>query len=174
MQAAGRLLEAERIYRSLATPGEHRPAVLEALANLFLQQQRFDECLQTLHALTGEQPDNLHYAAQLANLLDQLGQTPAAIAAYENLLKQNAGLAVAHFNVALLYKKLKRHDDALGAYQEAIRLGIERPEEAYLNMGIVYSDMQREDDARRMYDVALEVAPAYIPALYNRAARFRA
>lgn len=172
LQAGGRLLEAERIYRSLASPGEHRPAVLESLADLFLQQHRLTECIRTLRALVDEQPHNLHYTAKLANLLDGLKQTQAAVEAYEKLLERNPDLAVAHFNVALLYRKQKRYADALAAYEEAIRLDIPKPEEAWLNMGILYSEMQQEENARRMYDRALEIAPDYIPALYNRAGHF--
>lgn len=172
LHAAGRLLEAERIYRSLAIPGEQRPAVLESLADLFLQQHRLEECIQTLRALVDEQPGNLHYTAQLANLLDGLRQTPAAIEAYENLLARDPDLPVAHFNVALLYKKQKRYAEALAAYAAAVRLEIAQPEEAWLNMGILYSEMQEEENARRMYDRALEIKPDYIPALYNRAGHF--
>lgn len=172
LHAAGQTLEAERIYRSLAIPGEHRPAVLESLADLFLQQHRLDECIQTLRALVDEQPHNLHYTAKLANVLDGLRQTQAAIDAYENLLAREPDLPVAHFNVARLYKKQKRYGEALAAYEEAIRLDIAQPEEAWLNMGILYSEMQQEEQARRMYDRALENKPDYIPALYNRAGHF--
>lgn len=172
LHAGGQLLEAERIYRSLASPGEHRPAVLESLADLFLQQHRLNECIQTLRALVEEQPDDLHYTAKLANLLDGLRQTQAAVEAYENLLERDPDLPVAHFNVALLYRKQKRYAQALAAYEEAIRLGIAQPEEAWLNMGILYSEMQQEENARRMYDRALEIVPDYIPALYNRAGHF--
>ena len=172
LQAGGQLLEAERIYRSLASPGEHRPAVLEALSDLFLQQHRLDECVQTLRALVDEQPHDLHYTAKLANLLDGLRQTQAAVEAYESLLGRKPDLAVAHFNVALLYRKQKRYAEALAAYDRAIELGIAKPEEAWLNMGILYSEMHQEEKARRMYDRALEIAPDYIPALYNRAGHF--
>lgn len=172
MHADGKLLEAERIYRSLASPGSHRPAVLEALADLFLHQQRFDECIQTMRALVDEQPENLHYSAQLANLLDRLGQTQLAVEAYEAFVRRTPDSAVAHFNVALLYKKQKRYAEALAAYEEAIRFDIDRPEEVYSNMGILYSDLQQEDRAREMYDRALQIAPDYLPAMYNRAGHF--
>lgn len=44
----GRLLEAEHIYRGLAVPGAHRAMALEALADLYLQQQRLDESAKAL------------------------------------------------------------------------------------------------------------------------------
>jgi tetratricopeptide (TPR) repeat protein len=172
LHAAGQLLEAERIYRSIATEGPHRADVLEALADLFLQQQRLDESLSTLRNLVEEQPENPHFAVKLATVLDNTGQTAAAIAEYESLIERQPEFAIAHFNLALLYKKQKRPGDALAAYETALRLDIDHPEEAYSNMGILYSEMQEEDKAREMYQRAIQVAPAYEPALYNLAGHY--
>jgi tetratricopeptide (TPR) repeat protein len=168
----GRLLEAERIYRSLATPGAHRCIALEALADLFLLQRRMGESLQTLNSLTEEDPDNLNYCAKLANLLDSLGRTQEGIEEYMRLLQRQPGLAIAHFNVARLYGKEKQYSDAIASYENAIRLNIDQVEEIYSNLGIMYSETQEADKARKMYERALEVAPDYIPALYNLAGHF--
>jgi len=167
MHAQGRLLEAERIYRALAAPGPHRGIALEALADLYLHQQRLDEAHNTLRALNEEDPDNLHYCTLLANFFDSGGQTQAAIDEYLRLLQRQPDIAVAYFNLALLYKKLKRYPDALAAYEDSIRLEIDHVEEVYSNMGNLYCDMQQEDRAREMYERALELAPDYIPALFN-------
>ena len=172
MSMQGRLLEAERIYRTLAAPGPHRGIALEALAELYLHQQRLDEAHSTLRALTEHDPDSLHYCALLANFLDSVGRTQTAVGEYLRLIERQPGIAVAHFNLALLYKKQKRHAEALAAYEEALRLEIDQPEEVYSNMGILYSDMQDEDNARKMYERALEVSPDYVPALYNLAGHY--
>ena len=169
MHDEGRLLEAERIYRALAAPGPHRGMALEALSQLYLQQQRLDETHNTLKALTEEDPDSLHFCALLANFLDSVDQTQEAVDEYLRLLDRQPETAVAHFNLALLYRKQKRYSDALTAYEEAIRLDIDWPEEVYSNMGILYADMQRPDEAKAMYERALEVSAEYVPALYNLA-----
>ena len=168
----GRVLEAERIYRSLAVPGAHRAIALEALADLFFQQQRFDEALDARKTLTLEDRDNLHYSAQLAKLFDAIGQTDAAIGEYCRLLRRQPGLAVAHFNLAQLYGRLKRYSDAIASYENAVRLEIDQVEEAYSNMGILYSEMEEPDTARKMYERALGITPDYIPALFNLAGHF--
>jgi tetratricopeptide (TPR) repeat protein len=172
MNMQGRLLEAERIYRTLAAPGPHRGIALEALAELYLHQQRLDEAHNALKALTEEDPGNLHYCALLANFLDSVGQTAAAIDEYSRLLENQPELAVAHFNLALLFKKNQQSSEALAAYGEAIRLEIDHPEEVYSNMGVLHSDMQDAERAREMYERALEIAPDYIPALFNLAGHF--
>ncbi len=107
-----------------------------------------------------------------AGLLDGLGRTDEAISQYRRLLKRQPGHAVAHFNLALLYKKGKRYADAVSAYGEAIRHGIDDVQEVYSNMGVLYSEMRQPAQAREMYERALNIDPAYVPALFNLAGLF--
>lgn len=172
LRAEGRLAEAEQAYQQLTAAGEHRESVLGALVELYLQAQRPQEAIDTLVALTREAPDELHYYAQLSSFLESIGQTEAAIDPYLRLLQRQPGMAVAHFNLALLYKKNKRYADALAAYEEAVRLGISGVEEVYSNIGVLYSEMREPDRAAQMYERALAVDPAYVPALFNRAGLF--
>ncbi len=169
LHSAGRLPEAEQAYRQLATPGEHRESVLQALVDLLLQSQRPSEAIEALVALTEEAPDKLGHYARLATLLDTIGQTEAAIGHYQRLLNRRPGLADVHFNLALLYKSIKRYGDALAAYEEAIRLGIDDVQQVYCNMGVLHSDMRQPDRARAMYERALELDPEYVSALFNLA-----
>jgi len=172
MHAQGRLLEAERIYRVLAAPGPHRGIALESLADLYVHQQRLDEAHSVLSALTEEDPDNLHYCTLLANFFDSVGQTQAAIDEYLRLLQRQPDCAVAHFNLALLYKNEQYFSEAMAAYENAVRLGIDQVEEVYSNMGTLYSEMQDAEKAREMYERALEISPDYVPALFNLAGHF--
>jgi tetratricopeptide (TPR) repeat protein len=172
MSAQGKFLEAERIYRVLAAPGPHRGIALEALADLFLNQHRPDEAHKVFKELTEVDPDSLHYCALLANFLDSADQTQSAIDEYLRLIGRQPDIAVAHFNLALLLKERQRNSEALVAYNEAIRLKIEHLEEVYSNMGVVYSDMQDAEQSREMYERALQIAPDYVPALFNLAAHF--
>ncbi len=168
LHARGSLQEAEHAYQELATRGEHREAVLRALVELYIEWRRRDDAIATLAALTEEVPDQLYYYGLLANMLDRAGQTEAAIGQYERLLRRQPEMAAAHYNVALLYKKARRYDEALDAYGEAVRLGLDRVEEAWSNMGVLYSERRQADKAAEMYDRALEANPGYVPALFNR------
>lgn len=172
LQSQGHLVEAERLYRFLATSGTNRHVVLEALADLYALEQRLDEVHRTLKTLTDEQQDNLHYCARLANFLESVGQIEAAIDEYLRLLQRQPELPVAHYNLALLYTKMKQHAEALAAYKQSVRLGIDQVEQVYSNIGALLSEMQDADGAREMYQRALAVAPDYIPALYNLAGHF--
>ncbi|NND60733.1 MAG: tetratricopeptide repeat protein, partial [Gammaproteobacteria bacterium] len=170
LHKAGRLDEAERAYMALAQPGaERRELVLQALAELYMQTRRVGQLVDAMVALTEEAPDNFTYSAQLATLLDRLGHTEAAIDEYHRLISRQPDHAVAQFNLALLYKRALRYRDALSAYEEALRLGIDRLSEVYSNMGVVCTEMRDPVRARKMYEQALEHDSAYIPALFNLA-----
>ena len=167
MLEKGNLLDAERILRHLAQSDTHRQFPLEVLADIYVQQRRIDECLSVLRELTGMIPDNLDYCVKLASLLDSLGNTTGAIDAYKTLLEHRPDEPVAYFNIALLYRKQERFEEAISAYEEAARLGIDRIEDVYSNMGNLYAEMLDADKAREMYERAIDVAPDNVQALFN-------
>ena len=167
--AAGQLAEAEVAFSQLARSSEHRETALQALAQLYLQSQRPRDAVDILSTLHREAPDDLSHCSRLASLLDTLGETGTAISTYEQFLQRRPDAATGFFNVALLYKKEKRYDDARSAYEKAIELGISDPQEVYSNLGVLYSELHDADNARLMYQRALEIAPGYLPALFNLA-----
>lgn len=167
LQARGSSRKAERKYRELLARGENRELVLRALVDLCMEMRRAGDAIAHLAALTEEVPDRLHYVARLASLLDGLGRTDEAIGHYERLLERQPDLADAHYNVALLYKKERRLGEAQVAYEEALRLRVERPHEVYSNLGVLWSERHRPANAAEAYEHALELEPGYVPALFN-------
>ena len=95
--------------------------------------------------------------------------TDPAIRQHEQLLAREPDNAVAHFNLALLYKRAGRHNDAVASYQRAIELDIDDVQEVYSNLGVLYSEMRQPGRAQAMYEKALSIEPGYIPALFNLA-----
>jgi tetratricopeptide (TPR) repeat protein len=169
LHAAGRLAEAETAYSEISRSTEHREAALQSLAQLYLQSQRPRDAVDTLAALNREMPDSLSHCARYAGLLDALGETGAAIAVYDRFVLRQPNEATAQFNLALLYKKEKRFDEARSAYEKAIGLGIRNPQETYSNLGVLYAELRDPENATTMYRRALEIAPDYLPALFNLA-----
>ena len=96
-------------------------------------------------------------------------ETDPAIRQHEQLLARDPGDAVVHFNLALLYKRAGRHNDAVASYQRAIELGIDDAQEVYSNLGVLYSELRQPGRAQEMYEKALSIDSGYIPALFNLA-----
>ncbi|MDZ7770532.1 MAG: tetratricopeptide repeat protein [Woeseiaceae bacterium] len=169
LHAAGRYADAERAYQQLMTPGPHREPVLAALTELYIEAGRPNEALEALTKLTELLPDRFYYLAWLATLLDQWGQTDAAIDRYREFLRRHPDSPPAHFNLALLLKRNKEYGEALAEYERALDTGIEDASEVWSNMGVAYSDIRDADKAREMFEKALDIDSDYIPALFNLA-----
>lgn len=113
-------------------------------------------------------------AAALQVLIDQArgheaaGRPAEAAEAYRRLLAAAPGLPNSWYNLARLERRLGRPDAALAAYQRALDLGVEGPEEVRLNRAVILSDdLRRPDAAERELDAALGLNPRYVPALLN-------
>ncbi len=168
----GDFVAAESAYKALVDKGENRVLVLRAMVELYMQTQRPIEAVETLKALIEEVPDSLFYYSRLVALLEGMGQLRTAIDFYKQFLQRQPTNANACFNLALLYKKGKRFEDALKYYEQAISLGIDGVEEVYCNMGVLYSDIRQAGKAREMYEKALNIKPGYAPAMFNLAGSY--
>lgn len=108
--------------------------------------------------------------AQLAEAaaLRSRGRVGEAIAIYERVLSQHPALPDTWYNLALLRRRSGDYQLALAAYDEALNCSVRTPEEVHLNKAVILSDdLRRADEARRELQTALQLNPAYIPALLN-------
>jgi len=62
-----------------------------------------------------------------ATRLESLGHVAEAVATYERLLALQPALPDSWFNLAVLYRRVRRFDDALLAYEKALVYGIKQP-----------------------------------------------
>jgi tetratricopeptide (TPR) repeat protein len=105
-----------------------------------------------------------------AQALQRQERVPEAIQAYERVLASWPELADCWFNLGVLQRKARQLNAALASYQKALDHGIAGPEEVHLNRSVIYADFLRQDAAaERELKTALELNPAYIPALLNLA-----
>ena len=112
------------------------------------------------------QPALLREAARL----EQLGSLAEAAAAYERILARWPDLPDCWYNLGLLQCKLRRFDEALASYAQALARSVRQPEEVHLNRGVILADHLRQDAAaERELRSALSLNPGYLPALQNLA-----
>ena len=165
----GNFQAAESILTNLLTQNSEKEIILLALLELYTEYQRPMEAIEILRSLLQLVPGSLAYCERLAKILAGLGQYGTAIKEYRNFIAGNPASANAWFNLALLYKKAKQYQQAISSYEEAINLGVSGQEEVYSNLGVLYSDMRDAEMAMKMYSRSLEIAPGYIPAMFNMA-----
>jgi len=72
----------------------------------------------------------------------------------------------AWFCLGTAYANFNRHDDAIDAYHQALRIDPEMPN-AWYNLGHAYYRLNRHDDAIVAYRLALRINPEMASAWYN-------
>jgi len=107
---------------------------------------------------------------EAAFTLERQGRVAEAIAAYEQLLEFWPGQPDCWYNLARLQRHTGQYSRALASYQEALERHVTRPEEVHLNRGVIFSDcLNQYDAAEHELKKALQIDPAYVPALINYA-----
>ncbi len=112
-------------------------------------------------------PDNPRAHTNLGNLLDEAGQTEAAMAAYRTALRVQPGYALADHNLANILIRLGRIDEVLAGYREAIRRD-PRSANARLNLGNILALQEDWAGALAEFDAAVQIDPADPIAHHNR------
>jgi tetratricopeptide (TPR) repeat protein len=91
-----------------------------------------------------------------------------AIRCYQLLMEQSPRDAESRYELAWLYRAMGRSIQALHYYDQALALGISRPEEVHLNRAVIYSeDLHRYPEAQSALELALKINPVYAEALLN-------
>jgi tetratricopeptide (TPR) repeat protein len=105
-----------------------------------------------------------------AERLGRAGDFNAAIALYQQLLTRWPDLPDSWYNLGRLQRQARDFDAALASYQQALERGVLAPEEVHLNRAVIFTDHLRQDAAaEHELRRALELNPAYLPALQNLA-----
>jgi len=162
---AGRLHEAERLYRQVLTQQPNHPDTLHLLGVVAAQTERNDLAVDLIRrAITGNPnfPD-AHY--NLGNVLQAKGCADQAIAAYRQALALKPNYPEAQFNLGTALQEKGQLDEALAAYRQAITLN-PNDADAQSNIGNVLKDMGQLDQAIAAHRQALALKPDF-PEAYN-------
>ena len=163
---AGRLAEAERLYRAvLKADRKHAPA-LHGLGALCSQQGRLEEAVRLLRKAVAAAPSLATAHNDLGNALHAQRRSADALGCYQRAISLDPALAPAHYNLGNALTALGRPDEAVDAYERAVAL---KPDyaDAYHNLGVALAALGRHDEARGRYEQALAANPALAEAHYS-------
>jgi len=165
---AGRLDQAEKLYRQVLRADAESFAALHMLGFLKAQQGRHDEAITLLHKAVRKNPAEPTALGHYAHALMAAQRPSEALAAYDRLLVLEPASFEAHYNRGVILSRQQRHQDALAALDRALAL---QPKVAgvHFNRGVVLAELERYREALESYDRVLALEPDYVPALANRA-----
>jgi tetratricopeptide (TPR) repeat protein len=176
---------------------------LKALGDLFNVLNKPDKSKKyyskAVKAMGGQVKDDV--LVQLANAQNKSGEVNAAI---ENLnkaleinptnptalqllegiwkteIKYNPASVLAHANLAGVYQKLRRFEDALSQYNAAEHFANLDPQTSFdvkklirLNMGTLFQELKRYEQALQAYDTVLQAEPKHLLATYYKATLYK-
>lgn len=169
---AGRLAEAERIYRQILA---RQPSHIDALHNLGVlahQTGRNDIAADLIRRAIALNPNFPEAQSNLGSVLRDLGQLQEAIAACRSAIALRPDYPEAHSNFGNALRDGGQLDDAIAAYRRAIAL---KPDfaDAYNKLGGALRARGQTDEAIAAYRQAIAIRPNFAEAHCNLASAFK-
>jgi predicted O-linked N-acetylglucosamine transferase (SPINDLY family) len=163
---AGRLQEAETIYRQILQVEPRHPDALQLLGMIAHQAGRHDIAADYLRQAITHNPNDAHYHSNLGAILEAQGRLEEAVACYRQALALKPDYAEAHYNLGNMLKEQGRLAEAEASYRRVLALNPAYAM-AYNNLGNVLKDQGRLAEAEASYRRALALNPSYALACNN-------
>ena len=169
---AGRLQDAEYLYRAILQAQPNHPDVNHNLGVLALQVRQPAVGIPHFKAALEANPNKDQFWLSYIDALIQTGQTDAAqqVLAQSQCQILNGGAVEAfagrHNNIGITLQELGRLNEAEVSYRRAIQL---KPDyvEAHSNLAVTLQELGRLNEAEASCRRALQIKPDYVEAHFN-------
>ena len=167
LHQAGRLVEAERLYRQSLAQDAEDPTTCYMLGVLCLQQGRAAEALTLLGKALDEEPDDPELLGHHGLALHELKRFDEALKDFDKALGHDSGFALGHFYRGNTLRAMDRHEEALVAYEKlrALTPGFAG---GWYGRGVSLAQLGRTAEALSACDQAVKLEPTHGQAWYQR------
>jgi tetratricopeptide (TPR) repeat protein len=143
---AGRLAEAQLLYKQLLSVDPRQPTVLNYHGVLAIQTGQIELAIKLLERAVAANPLDASYRCNLGEAQRQASRVGAAIASFKKAIELKPDLAVAHNNLGIVLAADRYFEQAISSYQSAIAL---QPAyaEAHGNLGNALRECERLEEA---------------------------
>lgn len=122
LHEAGRLDEAERLYRQILETAPNQPDVLNLLGLVAQNKGLQDEAASLFIRAISEKPQEVSYRYNLAFSYKLAGRYFEALEAFGTVLKLNPNIKEAHNETGLIYQQLGEYGKAGQSFEYALQL----------------------------------------------------
>lgn len=140
------------------------------LAMAYIELNHRDWARPELEKLAQSNPQNPLYPYWLSRLDYDAMQFNAAVARLRKALELNPAFVRAYDNLGLCYEALGKYDEAIQAYQDALRLNREKTQNSpwpAMNLGALLVKLGKLSDAETYLREALRLNPKFPQARYQ-------
>jgi len=163
---AGRLAEAEKIYRQILAQQPDHADASHLLGMLAAQTGQLAAAAELFRQTIQLRPDYAVAYSNLGNVLARSGRIDEAIASYRQAVQVNPEYAEAYSNLGSVLKGAGKLDEAIASYQKAIALKPDLAEAQY-NQGNTLKSVERLDEAIAAFRQAIRIKSDYTEAHVN-------
>ncbi|MBS0206813.1 MAG: tetratricopeptide repeat protein [Planctomycetes bacterium] len=165
-QQAGRLQDAEALYREILARDKRQPDAWHLLGTIAQQIGDSAAAIDLIGHAIELDPRNASFHCNLGNAQVATGLLVAAEASYRQALQRKRDFPLAQFNLAALLKQLGRTDEALALYEQILQ---SQPEfvEAHYNLAVIKQEQCLWVDASAGYQRTLQLRPNHADAWNN-------
>mgnify|MGYP001555641541 CR=1 FL=1 len=165
-QQAGRLQDAEALYRQSLARDDRQPDAWHLLGTIAHQIGDFQVAIELIGHAIELDPRNANYHCNLGNALMAAGQLQAAEASYQRALERKRDFPLAHFNLATLQSRAGQTDAAVAGYERAIQL-LPGFAEAHYNLALIRQNQSDWSAAAAGYQKTLQLRQDHADAWNN-------
>jgi predicted O-linked N-acetylglucosamine transferase (SPINDLY family) len=165
---AGRLQEAEAIYRQILQVAPEQPDALYFLGVLAQQAGQPTVAADYIHKAITRKPHVAEFHDALGESYRAQGKLADAIAHYQRALALKPDCAEAAYHLAVACQQQGRRAEALTQYQQVLTLRPPFPE-LHNNLGVALQELGKLDEAVAHLREALALQPGFAEAYYNLA-----
>ena len=163
---AGRLSEAEHIYRQILQKEPNHPDAIHMLGVLAYQVGKHELAVELIAGVLAVHPDLAEAHCNMGNALRELGRLDEAITSYHKALTIRPDFADAHNNVGVAFQTLGEFEKAVECHRKVIEFEPHRAE-GHNNLGTTLHEIGATEEAIASYRKALALLPDYCEALNN-------
>jgi protein O-GlcNAc transferase len=163
---AGRLSEAEAVYRGILSTHPDNVDALHLLGVIAIQRGRAQEAVDLISQSLAGNPENAHALNHLGEAFRAMNCLDEATTCYERALKLDANHFQSYNNLGNVYQAQGKTDSAIICYQKAIAANPDYAE-AHVNLGNVFQERGMWNLAIECYQRALAIRPDFAEALFN-------
>ena len=166
LHQAGRLAEAEALYRRVLADQPNHADTLNLLGALAHQTGRHELAIEVISQAIQTNGENPDYFFNLGGVFHGHGRLDQAVAAYQQAINIKRDFVEARNNLGATLKEQGKLNEAAEAYRQAIH---DRPDfvEAHYNLGVALYEQGSRDEAISAYRHAISIKPDYAKAHYN-------